>query len=592
MSHRRRSATTWLVLLAVLVLPVVAGCSDLPSSGPVQNEPINEQVEDEAPVYFTPDGPRTSAPPVEIVRGFLVAQQATPINLTVARQFLTAESSDAWVPETGTTVYDTETRTGRGSRVRLSLTGIVQLDDRGRWLGKQGDRAYRLQLVQEGQEWRISNPPDRLMVPTSHLETRYSQRYLYFFDKSAQVLVPEPVYVPTGAQATTFLVDGLLKGPDRDLLGVVRTFFPARTRLDDISVPVGQDGTVVVPLSDEVLDVDDDRLSLVLAQVAWTLRQVPGVERMRVTVDGSPLDLPGPGTDLPVTGWSEFDPAVSWASQSLFGLRDGRVVTMVGGEERRVSGPFGSLDLEPQRIAVDLQGEQIAATTRDGSVLVAPRSRVPGTAPRRSDVNTVYSGGSDVLSPVWDLHGQLWVLDRSPTGARVSVVRAGISREVEVAGVTGQDVESLLVSRDGTRLVAQVARDRREGVVIARVQREPDGRVRQVTTAMPLRLGGTGVRRIRDVAWRSPGTLALLTAPTSVSSQVLVVKVDGSSTVSEAAADVEVFRGVADDLVTSPVVGAPLYIRTPEGRLFALAVNGRWTAAGLRTGLRSPTFVG
>ncbi len=589
---RRPRHAVGTVLAVLMALLVTTGCAGLPADGPVQTEQIQAQVEDEAPVDFTPGGPEPGAAPVEVVRGFLIAMQATPINTSVARRFLTTESSQSWVPEEGTTVYESETRSSRGSRVRLDLDDVVQIDGRGRWLGKKGDRRHYLQMVREDGQWRIDNPPDRLIIPATHFETRFTQYYLYFFDKAAQVLVPEPVYVPTGAQASTFLVAGLLAGPDRDLLGVERTFIPARTRLDDISVPVTLDGVVDVPLSDEILDVDDERLSFAFAQLAWTLRQVPGTERLRVTVDGSPLDLPGPGTDQSVNGWSEFDPAVSWASQSLFGIRDGRVVTLVDGKERRVSGPFGSLDLRPRRIAVDLPGELVAATTDDGMVLVAPRSRKVGTDPGLDDVRRVHSGGTDLLAPVWDSYGHLWVLDRTADGAALSVVQSGFARPLVADGITGEDVRSLLLSRDGTRLVAEVAGGERERLVLARVQRDPDGGVRRVLPAGPVRLGGLDVRTIRDVAWRTPGSLALLTAPSPGNSQVVVVKVDGSSTAAESTTDAEIFSGVARELVTSPALGAPLYIRSPGGQMFALAVNGRWTGAGIRAGIRSPTFVG
>lgn len=585
---RRRAAVGLLLGLSLLL----SGCVSLPQSGPVRTEPAAQQLEDEAPVDFTPGGPRPGAAPVEIVRGFLVAMQATPLNTSVARRFLTAEGNDGWVPERGTVVYTEEIRTATGDDVQLDLDGTVELDGRGTWLGRSGDKSYRMHLVREHGQWRISDPPNRLIIPSTHFESRFNQYFLYYFDKSAEVLVPEPVYVPTGAQATTSLVTGLLQGPARGLLGVERTFVPARTTLDDISVPVSQEGTAEVPLSDEVLDLDDEELALVFAQLSWTLAQVPGVERLRVTVDGSPLDLPGEGEDSAVSDWSEFNPAVAWASQSLFGIREGRVVTLVGGEERRISGPFGSLDLEISTIGVDLPGEQVAATTRAGTVLVSPRSRLPGTEPEAADARTVYAGGSDLLRPAWDLYGQLWVLDRTRAGAQLSVVRGDRAEAVDVPGVSGQDVRSFALSRDGTRLVAVVAGGGRERLLLARVGRAQSGRVRQVSDAVRLPMGELGVRAIRDIAWRSPGSVAVLAAPTPDTSQVVVVKVDGSSTVAESTTDAEVFRGRAGRLVTSPVLGAPLYIRTSGGQVFALASNGRWVGAGLEPGLRSPTFVG
>jgi hypothetical protein len=585
---RWRGALGLLLGLSLLL----SGCVSLPDSGPVLSEPAGQQLEDEAPVDFTPDGPRPGAAPIEIVRGFLVAMQATPLNTSVARQFLTAEGNSAWVPERGTVVYTDEARTAEGDDVRLRLHDTVSLDGRGSWLGRGGDLGYRLHLVREKGQWRISDPPNRLIIPLSHFESRFNQYFLYFFDKSGEVLVPEPVYVPTGAQAPTSLVDGLLQGPGRGLLGVERTFVPARTKLDDISVPVSQEGTAEVPLSDEVLDLDDEQLSLVFAQLAWTLAQIPGIERFRVTVDGSPLDLPGEGEDSDVSDWSEYNPSVAWASQALFGVREGRVVTLVGGQERRISGIFGSLQLGIDEIAVDLPAEQVAATTDDGKVLVAPRSRIPGTEPDPGDARTVFVGGTDLLRPAWDLYGQLWVLDRTRSGAVLEVLRPGTSERVDVPGVSGEDVRSFAMSRDGTRLVFEVASGGRERLLLARVERRHSGRVRQVTAAVRIPLGGLGVRRIRDIAWRTPGSVAILAAPTPDTSQVVVVKADGSSTVAESTTDAEAFRGKAGRLVTSPVLGAPLYIRTAGGQMFALASNGRWVGAGLEPGLQAPTFVG
>jgi hypothetical protein len=572
---------------------LLAGCVGLPESGPVRMEPANELVEDEAPVDFTPDGPRRGAAPVEIVRGFLVAMQATPLNTSVARRFLTAESSTSWVPERGTVIYTDESRTALGNDVRLDLTGTVELDGRGGWLGERGDANLRIEMVRERGQWRISGPPDRLIIPSTHFESRYNQYNLYFFDKSGEVLVPEPVHVPGGAQAPTVLVSGLLTGPGRTLLGVERTYFPAGTVLDDISVPVSLDGTAEVPLSDEVLDLDDDRLAQALGQLAWTLGQVPGIERMRVTVDGSPLDLPGEGSELSVTAWSELSPAVAWANQSLFGVRDGRVVSVVDGEERRVSGVLGSLDLGVEEIAVDLPGERVAAVTDGGStVRVAPRARTSGDVPAARDARPVVTGARDLLKPAWDLTGRLWLVDRTTAGAVVSVERAGHLREVEVAGITGQDVRSFVVSRDGTRLVAEVSGRNRDRLMVARVQRDQAGGVRRVLPADAVPLDDLRVDSILDVAFRTPGTLALLTAPSAETSQVVLVKVDGSTSPADATTDADVFRGEADRLVTSPYQGSGLYVHTVDGLMYALASNGRWVAAGVEPGLRSPTFVG
>ena len=580
-------------LFLVLALVLLAGgCVALPSSGSVRTEPLREQLVDDTPVDFTPRGPDPGMPPAAIVRGFLDAMRATPLNTSVARQFLTSESSTAWLPEEGTVVYDAATPSLRsGNDVRLELTDTVRLDRRGAWLGRFGDQTVDFDLEREAGQWRIDAPPDRLLIPSSHFETRFQQYFLYFFDPTAEVLVPEPVYVPTGAQATTFLVDGLLAGPSEELAGVQRSFLPARTRLDDIAVVVN-DGVADVPLTDDVLDLDPDELAKAFAQLSWTLRQVSGVQRMRVSVDASPLDLPGHGTEVQVSAWGEYDPSISWASSSLFGLRDGRVVTLIGNQERRVSGVFGSVDLDVRRIGVDLAGEQIAGTTADGGVLVAPRSRVPGTTPEADDARTVLEGGTDLLAPVWDVHGTLWLLDRTSSGARITLVREGVARELDVEGVSGERVRSFIVSRDGTRLIAVVSGEGKQELVQVRIERDDAGRVHGTTAPSLLRVPEVDGARIRDVAWRTPGTVAVLASPGDRTSRVLLAKVDGSSTSSEATSGAEVFRERGKELVTSLVTGTPFLLRTADGDLFSLASNGRWTSSGIRSGLGSPTFVG
>ena len=576
---------------------MLAGCVTLPQGGAVQSGPRQEQVEQSgAPFDYSPDGPRAGATQLDVVGGYLLAMQATPLSTTVARQFLTDEASTRWVPERSTVVYGSESLEGEGKSVTLALTDTVRLDGRGEWLGdttRGRGIQHKLRLARESGEWRITNPLDSLVVPRAYFETRFEQYFLYFFDKSAQILSPEPVYLPQGEQSSTLLVRGLLKGPAKDLLGTTRTFIPARTELDDLSVLVSPDGTAEVPLSDEVLDLDDEDLARVLGQLGWTLRQVPGVETMRITVDGSPLDVPGEGVDLDVQGWPEFDPSVNWASGELFGIRDGRVVTLAGNEERRAEGLFGTENYGLRSIAVDLPAEQVAGVTGDGDrVLVTPRSRETGRTQASRGADVVYSGAADLLAPSWDIYGQVWLVDQRREGANLVVVRSGVATELDAPGITGERVKAFLISRDGTRLVAVIAAEGRDRLVVARVMRRKDGTVRGVSRVVRLPTGALDVSDIRDLAWRSPSSLALLTGPKSGLPQVVVALIDGSSARGDAAVDAEIFGEEAVRIVTSPASGTRLYVGTTGLHLFELAAGGRWTRAGIEPGLHSPTFVG
>jgi hypothetical protein len=581
-------------VVALLAL-LLAACVSLPESGSVRTRPEEGQAEPGDAIFdFNPSGPRPGASPTTIVEDFLVAMEASPQSTAVAEQFLTADARNDWFPERSTLIYGSRVLTERRGTVVTELDETARLDDRGTWLGPTGgDRGvtYRLELERERGQWRITNPPDALVVPRSHFESRFQQYFVYYFDPTADVLVPQPVYLPRGEVAPTLLVRTLLRGPGRDLRGVVRTFIPHGTELE-ISVPVSPTGTAEVPLTDEFLTLRGDALQMALAQVAWTLRQVPGIASMRVTVRDSPLEIPGSGAPPRVTGWAEYDPSIHWASHELFGLRNGSVVTLSPHGDRGVGGRFGAAEYSLREIAVDLPAEHVAGVTEKGtSVVVAPRSRDPENAPSSKATTVVHHGGTDLLRPAWDVHGRLWLVDRTRRGARLLVRRADSMSEVEAPGLTGQDVTAFAVSRDGTRLVAVVSGRTRDRLVLARVRQEESGAVQGLTAARALPLGSPGLEEIRDVAWRTPASLAVLTGPTRDTSQVLVALVDGSSDLT-GAEPADVFGRRAVRLVASPSPETALYLGTTHGQLFELAADGQWIGPRFTRPLTSPGYVG
>ncbi len=585
-----------LLVLAMLVALATSSCVSLPQDGPVRDRSVTQNGDGDTLVDYTPAGPKPGSAPVPLVDNWLTSMTATPLNTYVAREFLTAASGTRWVPERGTVVYGSqELVIAPGGGVILKLRDVVELDDRGAWRGDPtGGRGhdYLLRLVREGGEWRISDPPDRLLIPRAHLASQYQQYLLYFVNASAQVLVPEPVYVPRGRQAPTLLVAGLLKGPERHLAGVEQTFIPSGTSLDGISVPVTRNGTAEVPLSDAVLDASEDQLSLVFAQLAWTLAQLPGVQRLRITVGGTPVDLKGTDQDVAVSDFSELDPALAWASTELYGVRDRRVVSQSSRGEEATTGAFGVLPLAPRWIAVDPLAQHVAGVSADGRrVLVAPRDAAPAHSPSLSDVETVYEDGTQLIQPSYDLFGQLWVVDRTRSGARLSVVLGSEARTLGAPGLSGAQVTRFLLSRDGTRLVAEVRRRGRDELYVARVRRDAKGRVLSVTRARRLVMQGAP-NRIRDIAWRTPAAIAVLAADPTASSEVLLVKVDGSSDSADLSTDAVLFRGRAVRVVTAASSGAPLYVQTAAGQLYVLSNRGQWRSSAIKPGLRSPTFVG
>ncbi len=567
MTVRRLNPVLLTVLLACLTL-LVSGCVNLPVSGPVKAGPSVAGT-DEAPYDFNPAGPRPKETPVEIVGNFLLAMQATPQSTSVARQFLTSESRANWSPSHGAVIYGSYTLAAGAGSVTVRLTDTARLDAGGHWLGAGGHGgrlALHLKMVKAKGQWRISHPPNVLIIPQSHFEARFQQFNLYFFDQSSRVLVPEPVYLPAGDQAPTLLVKDLLHGPGKGLSGSVRTFIPPRTRLDDLSVPVSGKGVATVSLSAPMLGVAADERQLAFAELGWTLAQVSGIDRMKVLVNGSPLEVPGQGSAPSVDAWSGYDPAVSWASPELYGLRRGRVESVANGAEQRVPGVFPPGTPSVRSIGVSLNGSRVAGVTADGSSALVSRTSQPGQRAGSSPATAVYTGGTDLLRPAWDLYGQTWLVDRTSAGAVLVVVRDGKASEVQAPGISGNDVTAFSLSRDGTRLAAVVAGHGRPGaehLVLARVRRDHTGRVTSLGQARDLPVTAGQVFNIRDITWYSPTTVAVLVGAEQQISQVYLSRVDGSSGFVASSTSAELFRGRADRVVTSPSPGTPLYLENP-----------------------------
>lgn len=579
-------------LVVVVLAALLGGCAGLPEHGPVVPAAQPEPSGTAAPFDFNPPGPRPGAGRTEIVAGFLNALQATPVTTQVAAQFLSAEAADQWQPGHRTIVYATERVRRRSETVRVDLSGTNELNSRGRWVGgRQGatttrDRTMRLRLVQEEGQWRLANPPDAMVIPQSHFVARYREYSVFFFDPTASTVVPEPVFLPWGVQAPTRLVSALLQGPPRGAGAAERSYLPRDTELE-VSVPVS-DGVAQVPLSRQLLDLDERELDLALAQLAWTLRQVPEVKRMQVTVDGAGLELPDGGQGSSVGGWSAYSPAGQSASTDVFGVRGDQVrQQLIGGEEIEAAS-LAALDASfgpPRSLGVDMSGQRFAVVSRSGTrVAVISRS-----APADEEIPQLVT--TDALRPMWDLTGRLWVIDRTSSGATISVLRGGRLVSLLAPGLDGSRLAAAALSRDGTRLAAVRRTGSGAQLVVARVVRSTSGTPLALTRAQPVATAAP-MTRPRSVGWRDPTTIAVLTRPSRTTSQVVLAGCDGSPASAPLQPSVGLFFGAARAVVSSPGGPMALLLAGPQGRLHALDPQGRWDLDVVEPGLRTPTFVG
>jgi hypothetical protein len=517
----RRRTAAWAAACLVL-----SACGiSMPDSGPVQETTATGSNRDEQPGNVDPPRPKKGATAEEIVAGFLDAMTATPpIRTSVAREFLTQEASASWQP-TGMVVYAAP-QTPRGTNeVEVRLHDVDRMDASGAWLGPvpDEDATVKFAMELEDGEWRISEPPPYLLVPQSWFAQRFRQVSLYFFDPSATVLIPEPVFVPRGPQFASTLVKGLLQGPPHGLAD--ENYLPPG--LHSLAVPVSSSGVAQVDLTSDSGDAtmpSPEQSELLVSQLAWTLRQEPTISRFAVSIDERPVQLAGE-TKFSVEHGHAYAPYVAGSSTMLFGLEDG---LMVGGSPQNlatVTGPFGQPGYSLRTVSPDLHAEEVAAVTTGGDELWLGPVKDTGANPTR-----ILNTGEDLLRPAWDFNGRLWEIDNRGSGAVVSYLHKGKMHVLDVPGVSREDVKDFLVSRDGSRLVAVVrTAPGTDTIVVSRILTSVDGSVVQALPAHDITEPETQPGQIRGIAWYSPTSLVVLRPVTRSLFSVRSASVDGAT---------------------------------------------------------------
>jgi hypothetical protein len=517
-------ARRWAVVAVVLLPVAVSGCVRLPDSGPIINTGSHGATDQRPPSYIDPEPPQPGESRLDVVNGFLEAMTAWPISTTVAKEFLTPDAAQSWNPNAAMVVYTNfAPPTDDGGGVRVRMSGAARLDSSGAWSGEvpTAHRTLRFQVVRQHGQYRIANPPDQMVVPGTWFQQRFGEVALYYFDTSAKYLVPEPIFVPLGDQLPTALVSSLVSGPPRNLAGVVRTFLPTGVSIS-LSVPV-TDGIAHIDLVGGRTRPSAQEADLLLAQLAATLRQDAALVGFRVTLNGGPLVAGGSDRVYPV----DLDARLMPIAQTPFTMYAVARHRMVGGDQNKmlpIQGPLGTGSFAIDSVAMAPEGSRAVAIVGGGtSAIEAPTSTV-----RHPRVRTLVVGATALARPTIDVAGRVWLLDRTARGAVIRCWQDGRLSVLRMSGVTGHNAQRLIVSRDGTRLLAVVHARTGDTILGARVATSPDGRVRGLVD--PFRIPVGVGRRIADIAWADPTRIAVL-SPTRPGSlyQVDILPVDGST---------------------------------------------------------------
>ena len=550
MTRGRGVLTSMVTALLTAAALALAGCSGLPTAGPV-NPGLPADAEAGNPDFaFQPDSPQPGASPDEIVDGFIRAGTGPGAdgNWTVAKEYLAPDTD--WDPRAGVTIDRPGERVFSApseGEVVLTLTPVGNVDDIGAYAqAEERSTTVPFQLaLQEDGEWRITEAPNGLILDTSQFSTVFRRASLMYFDPTGQFLVPDVRWVPA-INAATYVTDALVEGPPAPWLAAsVVTAFPESVSLRP-SVPV-DDGVAQVALGSSAIELSADTLSRMQAQLTATLRTV-GVSSVAMSAGTAPLDVEPASTrstrvnTLPLVLTAEG-----------FGFLSGEQLEPIEGLSTvLLTVDPVAIQVSPDRdfAAVRLSSGAVARVEADGDVLeFDPR---PG-----------------LIDPTVDPFGYSWSVPRDAPSALAAFAPG--SEQIPIAGAWPEvtQVTAMSLSRDGTRLAAVVVAGGRTAVWVSGVVRDAEG----VPSALsePSRVLANLPAAGIALAWLDDTTVAVLTG-FGADSEVVELLVGGPTATTDAPSD------------SAQVAGAQgaMRVKDPSGALYSKR-GATWpqTASGI-----------
>lgn len=564
------------LLLTLLLLLGATGCATVPSEGPVrQGQDSVAAATDEPAVRRLAPPPRTGAGPEEIVRGFLLASASTEPGAATARRYLTAPASSTWHPDTGVQVLEgNPTLRAAGSTVRMEgrRGGTLDAASAYRSVDPAEPVSESFEVREDpssGGEWRIAALPDGRYLPRYEVDRVFRSYSVAFLTPAHDRLVPEPVVLPATEDIASVLITRLLDGPSARLAPATATAVPTGAQL--ASSVVLRAGTATVDLTTPAAPSGVDRDAL-LAQVAATLRPLPGVAALRLTLNGATVDDAGLLSPQAVDAFERFSADVLPPSNvQAYGVQSGRVGRLENGGLSALPVSAATRKLTLRSPAISIDGGSMAGISSDGDRLYVGRIGA-------SETLAVRVRGDTLTDASFDADGTVWVLDagssaKQPVGPTLWVVgSSGRASRVLLPALDGNRVRELRVSRDGSRIALIARSGGRDRLYVAVLLRTGDAGApaARISGAVQVAPQFTAVR---DVAWRDGSTLAVLAGDPESVTQPYTLSLDGFS--SEALSPVP-----ANALTIAAAPGTTPLLVGAEDRVVFQASGRTWRERG------------
>ncbi|GGF01182.1 LpqB family beta-propeller domain-containing protein [Mycetocola zhadangensis] len=506
---RRRLRSTLATGLALALAVLVTGCAGIPQSGAPQIGQVVPTDEDPE-IEFLAQGPEKDATQEQILRGFIDAASSPRDDYATAREYLSPSIQSTWNPDASALIDEANQRAFTSVdalTMQVSLVPVASVDGSGEYVEfsdlQPTTRVFA--LVQVDGQWRINSAPDGVVLDEQKFSEVFNPYALSFFDPSWTHLVPDLRWFPSRASTGTQIVNALLDGPSEWLVGAVTSAFPEGTQLTRNAVPIVSD-VAQVDLNSEAFEADDLTLQRMQAQLSASLSGVSTINSVSIAVSGNVQDIPV----LAIPG-PRVDPRPLAMTEDGFGF-------LSGGAVERLPGISPQIEALSATAAVVNPSHSLAAVRTPDGVYAVRQSQTSGL---RVD------GRAGLIAPSLDRFGFIWSVPEGEPGSLLAIRADGSQSPVMSSWPDASSIQSIQVSRDGTRLLALVRTAGEPRLLVAGIARAADNTPVSLGDPLVLAVGdGAGL----SATWIDEITVASLTSSSDGRGEVVTQVIGGEST--------------------------------------------------------------
>ena len=478
-------------VIASLMIASTVACATIPQSSEVRYRgDINNNLSSDY-LYYSPAGPAKGMTQREILSGFINAATGPQNDYAVARQYLSTGAKTRWSPNTETLVQrgtavtqlllDNMANVQVGVQARVDSAGHYQV------LPAGSSRTLQYTFVLQNGEWRISSAPDLTLLMRPVFDVIFHSYSVYFWSSGHTYLVPDVRWFPARSSTATRMVTALLNGPS-DWLSVTTIDAPKGTELAIDSVPVLND-TAQVNLNQAFLSTSQSQRRYFLAQLSETLKQLPGLQKVQILVQNSPLDIAE--MTLPESSFETTSPVVliNGALTQVDSTSDSSLRNAAGMLKSLLATDFA---ISRNRMMIAIKGAKGTWEASLGSLATSLK---------------LIDSRPNLLSPVFDANNSVWTHTDNGDDSFVVTSAGGGATAVSSVWLKGLKIREFALSPEGARIAILAGTKGHYRVYLSAIQRDVFG----VPVALHQPIELTRITRSPiSLAWGSPNQVVVL----------------------------------------------------------------------------------